>query len=43
MTLSTDMGKGAKKEKNGLGGRRNPLKRLNSAKEIQGFPLIYFG
>jgi hypothetical protein len=32
-----------KKEKNGLGGRRNSLKRLNSAKEIQGFPSIVFG
>ena len=27
--------------KNGLGGRRNPLKRLNSDKEIKGFPLIF--
>jgi hypothetical protein len=30
----------AKKEKNGLAGRRNPLETLNSAKEIEGFPLI---
>ena len=29
--------------KNGLGGRRNPLKRLDSDKEIKGFPLIFFG
>ena len=26
------------KRKNALGGRRKPLKRLNSAKEIQAFP-----
>ncbi len=27
----------------GPGGRRNPLIRLNSAKEIKGFSLLYFG
>jgi hypothetical protein len=32
-----------RKEKKGLGGRRKPLIRLNSAKEIQGFPLLDFG
>jgi hypothetical protein len=34
---------GAKNRKKALGGRRNPLKRLDSAKEIQGFSSIVFG
>jgi hypothetical protein len=29
-------------KKKGLGGRRKPLKRLDSAKRIQGFPLALF-
>jgi hypothetical protein len=33
----------AQERKNGLGGWRNSLETLNSAKEIQGFPLIVFG
>ena len=32
-----------RKKKMALGGRRNPLKRLDSAKEIQGFSWIFFG
>jgi hypothetical protein len=40
-------GKENAKRKKGLGGRRNPLKRPISAKEIQGnatsFSLIFFG
>jgi hypothetical protein len=32
----------AQVRKNGLGGRHNLLERLNSAKEIQAFPLIFF-
>jgi hypothetical protein len=35
-------GERAKQRKNRARGRHNPLKRLNSAKEIQGFPLIFF-
>jgi hypothetical protein len=31
------------KMKKGAGGRRNPSQKLDSAKEIQGFPLIVFG
>ena len=31
------------KEKTPWGGRRKPLKRLDSAKEIQAFPLIFLG
>src|SRR5271165_4353613 len=31
------------KEKTGLGGPRNSLKRLNSDKEIKGFPSIFLG
>jgi hypothetical protein len=33
----------AKKGKNALGGRRNSLKRFDSAKKIQAFPLIFLG
>jgi hypothetical protein len=35
-------GSGARNKK-GPGGRRKPLKRLNSAKEIKGFPRLKFG
>jgi hypothetical protein len=41
--ISINMRERAKKEENGPRGPRNPLKRLDPAKEIQGFPLIYFG
>ena len=39
---SFEAGSGAEKKK-GPGGRRNPLIRLNSAKEIKGFSSLYFG
>ena len=39
---SCEAGSGAKRKK-GPGGRRNALITLDSAKENQGFPLLYFG